>query len=197
MTTRLSALTIVALAAVIASGCARAQAARTTPDGPPLDMPAPPPRDIETVNTEAPPPPPPPAAPPPQEPPRTTTPARPRPTPPREPARTEPPKVEPEPPKTPAPAPANEEPKPSSTLQTKPTGEEGDVEKAIRTTLKNATTDLNRVNYRTLNADARTQYDSVKGFIRQAEDALRQKNLVFAKTVADKAAALAAQLAGR
>ena len=188
---------IVAIAAMIASGCTRAQAARTTPDGPPLDMPAPPPRDIETVNTETPPPPPPPAPPPPQEPPRTTTPARPRPTPTtREPARTEPPKVEPAP-VQPAPAPTNEEPKPASTLQTKPAGEEGDVEKAIRTTLKNATTDLNRVNYRTLNPDARTQYDSAKGFIRQAEDALRQKNLVFAKTVADKAAGIAAQLAGR
>jgi len=31
----------------------------------------------------------------------------------------------------------------------------------------------------------------------QAEEALRAKNLVFAQTVADKAATLAAQLAGR
>jgi len=115
----------------------------------------------------------------------------------REPARPEPPKPEPAPPEPPKPAAANEEPKPSSTLQTKPAGEEGDLEKAIRTMLKNATSDLNRVNYRTLNADARTQYDSAKGFIRQAEDALRQKNLVFAKTVAEKAAAIAVQLAGR
>src|SRR5437667_9000908 len=189
MTTRLSALMIVAIAATSAFGCARAQAARTTPDSPPLDMPAPPPRDLETTSVEAPPPAP--APPPPQEPPRATAPparTRPAPTPTREPTRPEPPKVEPpEPAKTPAPA--NEEPKPSSTLQTKPAGEEEDVEKAIRTTLKNATSDLNRVNYRTLNADARTQYDSAKGFIRQAEDALRQKNLVFAKTVAEKAAA--------
>jgi hypothetical protein len=34
-------------------------------------------------------------------------------------------------------------------------------------------------------------------FIRQAEDLLRQKNLLLAKTQADKAAVLAAQLAGR
>jgi len=196
MTTRLAALMSVAVAAAFASGCARAQAARTTPDGPPLDMPAPPPRDVETTSIEAPPPAPA-TPPPPQEPPRATAPpARTRPAPTREAARPEPPKVEPpEPAKTPAPA--NEEPKPSSTLQTKPAGEEGDVEKAIRTTLKNATSDLGRVNYRTLNADARTQYDSAKGFIRQAEEALRQKNLVFAKTVADKAASIAAQLGGR
>jgi len=85
----------------------------------------------------------------------------------------------------------------ASTLQTKPAGEEGDVERGIRSTLTRATTDLNRVDYRTLNTDARAQYDYAKRFVRQAEDALRQKNLVFAKTVADKAAALAAQLAGR
>ena len=59
-----------------------------------------------------------------------------------------------------------------------------------------ATADLNRVDYRALNADARTQYDTAKRFIRQAEDAVRAKNLVFAKNLADKAAALAAQLAG-
>jgi hypothetical protein len=101
------------------------------------------------------------------------------------------------PPEPPKPAPANEESKPASTLQTKPAGEEGDVERGIRSTLTRATTDLNRVDYRTLNTDARTQYDYAKRFVRQAEDALRQKNLVFAKTVADKAAALAAQLASR
>ena len=179
-----------------ASGCARAQAAKTTPDGPPLDMPAPPPRDVETTaSTEVPAP-----VPPPQEPVRATPPPRPRPAPAREPAREatrpEPPKPEPpEPPK--AAPPANEEPKPSSTLQTKPAGEEGDVERGIRATLSRATADLNRIDYRTLNADAKTQYDYAKRFVRQAEDALRQKNLVFAKTVADKGATLAAQLAGR
>jgi protein-disulfide isomerase-like protein with CxxC motif len=47
-----------------------------------------------------------------------------------------------------------------------------------------------------LNADAKIQYDTAKRFIRQADDALRAKNLVFAKEVAAKAAALAAQLGG-
>ena len=41
-----------------------------------------------------------------------------------------------------------------------------------------------------------TQYDTAKRFIRQAEDAMRTKNLLFAKNLADKAAALAAQLGG-
>ena len=187
------------LIAVLASGCAKAQAARTTPDGPPLDMPVSPPRDVETAGGEAPPP-----MPLPQEPARNT-PARPRTTPARTEPRVDPPKTEPpksEPPPAPAPAPAPPQPppaeeKPPSTLQTKPPGEEGDVERGIRVTLNRASSDLNRVDYRTLNTDARSQYDSAKLFIRQAEDAVRKKNLEFAKAMADKAGALAAQLAGR
>ena len=57
--------------------------------------------------------------------------------------------------------------------------------------------DLSRIDYRLLNADAKTQYDTAKRFIRQADDAMRAKNLVFAKSLADKAAALAAQLGGK
>jgi len=185
------------LAALLASGCASAQAARTTPDGPPLDVPAPPPRDVEEGGTEVTLPP----VPLPQEPARNTPPSsRVRPaTPPQnrsEPPKTEPPKAEP-PAETPKP-PANEEPKPpASTLQTKPPSEESEVERTIRLTLTRASSDLNRVDYRMLNADARAQYDSAKVFIRQAEDYVRQKNLMIAKTVADKAALIAAQLAGR
>jgi outer membrane biosynthesis protein TonB len=183
------------LAAVLASGCAKAQAARTTPDGPPLEMPASPPREVETIETEAPPP-----MPLPQEPVRNAPPPRTRVTPPAQP-RTEPPKPEPPkaepPPAPPPPAPPVEEQRPPSTLQTKPTGEEGDVERGIRATLSRASNDLNRVDYRTLNTDARSQYDSAKLFIRQAEDAVRKKNLEFAKVMADKAGTLAAQLAGR
>ena len=43
---------LLVLVALLASGCARAQAAKTTPDGPPLDVPAPPPRDVEMGGTE-------------------------------------------------------------------------------------------------------------------------------------------------
>jgi hypothetical protein len=182
------------LAAVVASGCAKAQAARTTPDGPPLEMPASPPRDVETTEVEAPPP-----MPLPQEPARNAPPRTPRTAPPQprpEAPKPEPPKAEPPAP-APPPAPPVDEPRPPSTLQTKPAGEESDVERGIRATLTRASGDLNRVDYRTLNTDARSQYDSAKLFIRQAEDAVRKKNLEFAKAVSDKAAALAAQLAGR
>jgi outer membrane biosynthesis protein TonB len=183
------------LAAVLASGCAKAQAARTTPDGPPLEMPASPPREVETTEVEAPPPMPLPQEPARNAPPRTraTPPPQPRPEPPKP----EPPKAEPPAPAPPPAAPPVDEQRPPSTLQTKPAGEEGGVERGIRATLNRASSDLNRVDYRTLNTDGRVQYDSAKLFVRQAENEVRKKNLELAKTLADKAAALAAQLAGR
>jgi hypothetical protein len=184
------------LVLVFTSGCMRA-AAKTTPDAPPLDMPAPPPREVEPSEPEAPQP-----VPLVSEPARNAPP-RARPTP-REPAapRTadapkpaEPPKVEP--PVVEAPKPPEEPARPPSTLQTTPATLEGDVERGIRASLTRANADLNRIDYRMLNADAKTQYDTAKRFIRQADDAIRTKNLVFAKNLADKAAALAAQLGGK
>ena len=106
------------------SGCTHAQA-KTTPDGPALDMPAPPPRDVEAVDTDVPPP-----IPPPGEPARRPIPPR-RPvaTAPRtEPPKTEPPVVESKPDESPKPG-------PSSTLQTTPAGAEIEMERSIRSTL--------------------------------------------------------------
>ena len=178
-----------------ASGCSRATA-KTSPDNPPLDTPTPPPRDVEPIDTETPAP-----VPLPQEPARTAPRMRPAPTPqqPRE-NRAEPPKAEPpkaEPPPVVEPPKPEEAPRPPTTLQTMPTTAEGEVERSIHATLQRANADLNRVDYRTLNADARNQYDTAKSNIRQANEATRAKNLLFAKNLADKAAALAAQLAGR
>ena len=179
------------LVSVLASGCMRT-AAKTAPDAP-LDMPAPPPREVETNETE------PPAPMPLVAEPARSTPPRPRPTPREQPARVEPPKPEPkaEPPPVEPVKPVDEPPKSPSTLQTTPATAEGEVERAIRASLMRANADLSRIDYRVLNADAKTQYDTAKRFIRQADDAMRAKNLVYAKTVADKAAALAAQLGGR
>jgi hypothetical protein len=178
---------------LLLSSCAKTQA-KVTPDGP-LDVPPPPPRDVQTTETE-----PPPLMPLAQEPARNT-PTRPRPAPAREQPRIEPPKPEPAPPPTPPAEPVKppEEPPrlPATTLQTTPPTAEVDLERGIRSSITRATADLNRIDYRALNADARTQYDTAKRFIRQAEDAMRAKNLVFARSVADKAVVLAAQLAGR
>jgi hypothetical protein len=53
------------------------------------------------------------------------------------------------------------------------------------------------VDYARLSADGRMQYEQSKRFIQQAEDALKTQNFVFAQTLADKAATLAAELLGR
>ncbi len=155
---------------------------------PRLDVPPPPPRVVEPEPA------PPAPAPAPEEEPAP-------PTPPRPPARREPAKAEapkPEPPK-PEPPPETKpgESRPPVTLQTTPTQGEAELERTIRARLGQATADLARVDIRTLNADARMQYDTAQRFVAQADEAVRARNLVFAKSLADKAAALAAQLAGK
>jgi hypothetical protein len=179
------------LIAPLAVACTHAQA-KAALEMPPLEMPAPPPRDVQPTEIEAPPP-------------ATLVtepahnpPARLRPTTPAvrpEAPKAEPPKPEPAP--VEPPKPADEPPKPLTTLQTTPATVEGEVERGIRASLQRATIDLNRIDYRALNKDARTQYDAAKRFVQQADEAIRTKNLVLAKTVAEKAAVIAAQLAPR
>ena len=144
----------------VPAACARA--AKTTPDAPPLDMPAPPPREVEPNEIETPPPVPlvdragakhAAAAP---------TPAA------RAGAEVEPPK------------PA-EPPKPSRRRSSRPSRlksrrsrprrcrrrrrrRRAKSERAIRASMSRATSALNRIDYRVLNADARTQYDTAKRF---------------------------------
>ena len=180
--------------AFLGGACARPKA-KTLVEGPPLEMPAPPPHDIEANESEPP------------EPvllptePARNTPPRARATPPaREPRVADAPKPEvrkPEP-ATEAEAPKIEDPpKPPTTLQTTPAEAQEEVERNIRSTLARAQSDLNRIDYARLNRDARTQYDTAKSFIRDADLAVKSKNLVYAKSLADKAATLAVQLSGK
>lgn len=141
---------------VVLSACTHAQA-KTAPDTPPLNMPAPPPREIVAMETEAPPP-------------AVTT---------EEPARAQPPKPRPAAPRADAPKPeaapldsprpAEETQKPSAptTLQTTPSYAEGELERAIREALSRASADLSRIDYRALNADAKSQYDTARRFVQQ------------------------------
>jgi len=181
----------VAALPLISAGCHRAHA-KTLPESPPLEVPAVPPREVEPIEVETPQP-----MPLPQEPARTPSP-RLRPPAREQAPRTEPPKTEPPKPEQPpveTPKPEEEPAKPPTLLQTTPPNTEGDLERGIRATLTRAQTDLNRIDAGRLTADARVQYETAKSFIRQAEQAVRAKNLSFARIVADKAAALAAQLA--
>ena len=179
----------VALCAATAGGCARAQA-KTAAAGPPLDVPSPPERVLapveEPVIVAAPPPetPSPPAA------------AAPR-TPPRPPARR--PETE-RPAETPAPAastPVQPAPEPPRELRPASPAADAAAERETRDALTRASSALSRVDYGKLNADSRAQYDQSKRFMEQAQQALKDRNFVFAATLADKAATLAAGLQNR
>lgn len=173
---------------VAAGGCAKVQA-RTEPVMPELTPPPPPPRVVEAyVDVDEP-------APAPESPPPDTAPKTPaeraaaKPPAPRveTPPKPEPPRMEPEGPVAAPPAP------PTLTLKPAP-GSESTTEASIRTHLSRAARDLGRVNYATLNQDGRTQYDTAKRFMQQAEDALRAGNLILAGKLADKASTMAAVL---
>ena len=177
--------------ATAAAGCAKAQA--SAPAGPPLDVPEPPARVLAPVEEPVTA-----SAPPPEAPPPAPVAAAPK-TPPRPPAK----RAEPEKPETPPPAPAAAAPAaatppadPPRELRASPSGDVA-AEREARDKLSRAARDLNRVDYGKLNADTRAQYDQSKRFMEQAQQALKDRNFVFASTLADKAAALAAGLAPR
>lgn len=180
----------IGLAAVLSvtSACAHAKAT-TVAELPPLDMPEPPPRVVEVIEPE-----PLPVAVLPEEP-RTNVRSRPAQPARQDTPRQDAPRIDPVIAETPKPA--DDAPKTPTMLQTTPTQREGELDRRIRILVAQARNDLNRVNYQALNTDARNQYDMAKRFATQAEEAARARNLMFANNLADKAAALAAQLLGR
>ena len=115
--------------------------------------------------------------------------AKPAPRPPRPEQRPEPVNATPEPVES-IPRPA---PPPSLTLTPIP-GSEAQTVTAIRELMQRATRDLSRVNAGALNRDGRSQYETARRFLEQAEDALNARNIVFAGRLADKAATMAAIL---
>lgn len=178
---------------VASAGCASKVQARTALDRPPLDPPPPPPRVIAPSPLEA------------SEtidrstggspanaarPPSAPRPATPAPAVPGRPETAKPEAATAVPEKT-------DPGRPDSgvrLLQTTPRGNEAEAEKSIRALLTTAGQTLGRVDYRSLKADARAQYNTAKRFMQQAEDALKAKNFAFAETLADKALELARSL---
>jgi hypothetical protein len=147
---RVLALSLVACAFVVVSGCAKAQAKVPT-EGPPLSVPDPParvlspvvePEPIAATVPETPP----------AEPPRP--PARPPARRPAAPAAAET-ETKPEPAQPTANVPA---PTPQPTLRAAPSAADATAERTVRETLARAARDLNRVDYGRLGADARAQY---------------------------------------
>jgi hypothetical protein len=172
-----SAVVLSLLAAL--TSCARAQA-RVPPAVPGLATPDPPERLIVPVTiVEVP------------EPPAVPQPA------PSTPARTP---VRPERPvgtaTTSPPAPTASEPAPPPPVLQMTTNP-AELEQRASASIAQTKRDLERVPLQQLSANARSIYDDARGFIRQAEKALTIKNVVLAKELADRAAALASQLAKR
>lgn len=174
-----------------AGGCSRLAARTAPPPPPPLNVPAPPPRAVETADAE------PPSPGTLVDAPASGAPSTRRPAP-----RVEVPKAEPPKPAEPPPAPVAEVPPPVEppkppTLQTAPPEREAALEQEIRDKLTQALKNLNGIDYRKLSIETQQQYDQAKSFATRAEEAIRAKNLVFARTLAENAEKMSAQLAGR
>jgi hypothetical protein len=184
MGTTIGRLLLVALLTATAAGCARPQA-KTQPEMPMLEPPPPPPRLVVVEPLE-----------------EEVRPEPPAPSPPLQRPRQQQPRAEPLRQDAPKPDPPKAEVKPTEIdeaprLEILPAGNEDQSEPRIRQLIANATRDLNRIDYRQLNPDRRTQYDTAKRFMEQAEEALARRNLVFAFRLADKAAEMAHLLLSR
>jgi outer membrane biosynthesis protein TonB len=179
------AMTVAVL--ILAAGCVHRSPRTATVIEPPqpLAVPPPPPRVIL---------PPEPEAPPLVEDPQPASPTRPRVrTQPRNTdVKTEPPKTE-TPPETHPPTPETPAEKPNQDLQ--PADAAGEA--AIRQQIGRARQDLSKVNYTGLSNDMKTQYDQASRFLALSEQNLKEHNLLFASTLADKAGAIAEMLIRR
>jgi hypothetical protein len=185
------------LATALCAGCAKPQP-DVAPELPPLAAPPPPARLLPPLDggpIEGA------ATPPPPEAGRPSTPARRRDS-----ARPESPRQEPKPAELPRAEPASEGQRPAGeaggaepapVLQLAPTTESAVTEETIRQQLTRAARDLGHVDYGALSADAKAQYDTAKRFIVLADQAIKDRNIVFARTLADKAAVIAGVLSNR
>lgn len=92
-----------------------------------------------------------------------------------------------------APAPPAAEPPapPAPVLRTPQTADESQAASRVRAVLGRATTLLSQVSPAGLSREARSQHDTARRFVEQAEQALIERNFVFASYLADKAETLA------
>jgi outer membrane biosynthesis protein TonB len=181
--------------APLLGACASTWAKGKPADRPAMNVPPPPPRIIEPT----PEPEPEPVNDLPAPPPNSGTSRPPRPTPPKPEAKAEPPaEVSPKP-EAAKPAEAKADPSsPSSPqLRTPQTADTNGAEKNVHATVERANTMLNGVDYGPLSNERKKAYNDAKRFIRQAEDALKRGNYLFAQGVATKAETLARELSGK
>ena len=79
-------------------------------------------------------------------------------------------------------------------MRTPQTANDEQADRQVRGVMSRAQAALNTVDYQSLSAAARQQYDTAKRFLAQANNALTIRNYVFARNLADKADTLARQL---
>jgi outer membrane biosynthesis protein TonB len=189
--TKLVTWAMVLGAVPLLTACASAQA--RAPDKPALNVPPPPPHVIELPAEPVEPvgeiPATPAAAP------RSTRSTSPKPEPTRPPEK---PETKPDQPVETPPVPVAPPPPASNAqLRTPQTADAEAAAKAVRTTIDKAKNALATVNFGPLSNERKKAYNDAKLFMQQAEDALKEGNIVYAQAVAAKAETLARELAGR
>jgi type IV secretory pathway VirB10-like protein len=95
------------------------------------------------------------------------------------------------------PAPATAAPEPPRELRAASSPADPESEKKIGELLKRASSTLGNVYYQGLSTGRRENYEQAKAFITEAEKALKERNYLYAETLADKAGKLATELLGR
>ncbi|HXW05387.1 MAG TPA: hypothetical protein VD833_09150 [Vicinamibacterales bacterium] len=182
---------VVGLLAVTAAACSTTRAHVRVEEAPPLEVPPVPARVIEPA---------PPAQPPvlepvPDLPSSTTTEPPRRPATAKERAGTDPkPESKPE---SPPDASAANPPPPVPPLRTAASPEPEVAQQQVRDVLDRARKILDTIHYQGLSQERRDNYEAVKGFITEAEAALKAGNIVQAKALADRAETTAKALGGR
>ena len=172
-------------AALGAAGCAHARA-QTVPDGPPLATPPPPTRAFAPIEQEEP------LASAPSPPSATPAPTvnTPKPQPPSRPRPTEAERAE-QPAPAPQPAPALEAPR---ELRAASSPTDAESERKINDLTRRANQALNGVYYQGLSPQRKEQYELVKANLKEADQAVKERNFPYAETLADKALKLASEL---
>ena len=79
-------------------------------------------------------------------------------------------------------------------VRTPQTANDDQADRDVRSIMARAQSMLDRISYGPLSNAAKQQYDTAKRFIAQADRALKVRNYVFARNLADKAETLARQL---
>lgn len=193
MRNTLQASVLVVLAAMSGAACLTGRA-QTPAERPALDVPDPPARVVAQV------PPPEPATPtidPVEDIPSGIKPSSP--TRPNKPATSKDapkPEVKPDPP-PPTEPPATPPPAATPQIRMPETGDAGVASRQLRDLVERIRRSLGQINRARLPSLRQKAFDDAMMFVKQAEDALNAKNLVFAKELADKAERLAKELQGR